>query len=242
MTVKIEVIHMQPKNTNSVLLESGGLAVIFDPWGRAEDWQRLLKERGLELHAIYCTHGHFDHITGIPGLVDEMRRGYNEGGPVPRSLGEGGWFLHPADSPVVEWSNQILQQLGTPPVDMEKMPPRPIQPGNMEILPGVVAEVLHLPGHSAGGVAFYFSDIKFPFAGEGVDGEARRGSGVLIVGDTLFQDCYGRTDIISASESAMRESLTALRARNFPDDTVVIHGHGPDTTIKWLKENNPFFK
>ena len=210
MTIKIEVIHMPPENTNSVLVESNGLAAVFDPWGRAEDWIRLLRQRDLKLHAIYCTHGHFDHITAIPGLVAAMRTT---------------WFLHPLDRPVVEWSNQILQQLGAPPVNLEQMPPRPIEPGEMGILPGVFAEVIHLPGHSAGGVGFYFHESK-----------------TLIVGDTLFQDCFGRTDIVSASEKAMFESLAALRARNFPDDTTVIHGHGMETNIKWLKENNPFFK
>ncbi|MCL2749197.1 MAG: MBL fold metallo-hydrolase [Alphaproteobacteria bacterium] len=210
MTVKIEVIHMPPENTNSVLIESDGLAAIFDPWGRAQDWLNLLRERDLKLYAVYCTHGHFDHITGIPGLIETT------GAP---------WFLHPLDSPVVEWSNQILQKLGTPPINLEKIPPCPVAPGNMEILPGITAEVLHLPGHSAGGLAFYFPAQK-----------------TLIVGDTLFQEDYGRTDLISANDNAMKKSLAVLYARNFPDDTAVIHGHGMETNIKWLYENNPFFK
>ena len=221
MEARFEVIRMPPENTNSVLIESGSLAAIFDPWGRAEDWLRLLRERDLKLHAIYCTHGHFDHITGVPGLIAAT------GAP---------WFLHPADNPVAEWSNQILQQLGTPPIDMEKFPPCPIiAPGSMEILPGLSAQVMHLPGHSAGGVGFYFNCAASLYA-------SRPTPRILIIGDTLFQDGYGRTDLISADDGAMRESLAALRARNFPDDTVVIHGHGMETTIKWLRENNPFFK
>lgn len=200
---------MQPKNTNSILIESNGLAAIFDPWGNANDWLELLQRRNLKLYAVYITHGHFDHIMAVPGLT----------------CARAGWFLHSYDLPVVENHNQILAQLNMPQIDLEKNPPHTITIGTMEILPGINADVLHLPGHSAGGVGFYFSNEK-----------------TLIVGDTLFQDGYGRTDLITADDNAMRQSLTVLRARNFPDDTIVIHGHGMETTVGWLKENNPFFK
>ncbi|MCL1902217.1 MAG: MBL fold metallo-hydrolase [Alphaproteobacteria bacterium] len=202
---KIHTINMAPKNTNSVLIESDGLAAIFDPWGAPKKWRELLAERELKLHAIYCTHGHFDHIMGIPDL-------------------DAPWYMHHGDLPVIDWSNKVLRTMFSKTIDLNKMPPRPISTGIMEILPGVTVEVLHLPGHSAGGVAFYFDSEK-----------------TLIIGDTLFQDCYGRTDIVTGSESQMRESLKQIAAHGFPDDTLVIHGHGPNTTIKYLRENNPYF-
>ena len=211
MPAKFHTFQMQPEFTNSVLIESNGLAAIFDPWGQTDDWIKLLGERGLTLSAIYCTHGHFDHIMTVPGLVAAT------GAP---------WYMHHADLPVVkDWSNQILTQMGSAPVNIEKMPPHPLAHGTINILPDVMAEVIHLPGHSAGGVGFYFNEMS-----------------LLIVGDTLFQDSYGRTDLITASESQIIESLSAIAARNFPDDTIVIHGHGPNTTIKYLRENNPYFK
>ena len=63
---KFELIQMPPQNTQSVIVRSGVVCVIFDPWGRAEDWENVLKERGLTLRAIYVTHGHPDHISAAP--------------------------------------------------------------------------------------------------------------------------------------------------------------------------------
>ena len=67
--IKFEVLHMPPLNTNSVLVSCGNDAVIFDPWGKAKDWERVLIERGVRLHAIYVTHGHPDHISAAPALA-----------------------------------------------------------------------------------------------------------------------------------------------------------------------------
>ncbi|MDR1360849.1 MAG: MBL fold metallo-hydrolase [Rickettsiales bacterium] len=210
MSFDLSVIRMPPENTNSVLITNGADAVIFDPWGAADNWLKLLREKNLTLKNIFCTHGHFDHIMGIPDLIRET--GAN-------------WFMHPADLPVIDWSNKILPRIDAPTIDLEKIPPRPVAPGAMEILPGLFAEVIHTPGHSAGSVGFYFDTLS-----------------TLVIGDTLFQDCYGRTDVVTGSDKQMRESLKALRARDFPTDTFVIHGHGPETTIGWLCENNPFFR
>jgi len=223
MLFKYSVIHMPPKNTNSVLVDDGCDAVIFDPWGAAADWLNLLRERNLNLKAIFCTHGHFDHISAISGLMDAMNATESR-----RSASEGGWFIHPADIPVVEWSNPILKEMGMMPIDLKKIPPRPIAAGNVEILPGLTARVIHTPGHSAGGICFYFNaGFKTP---------------VLIAGDTLFQKEYGRTDLPTGDARTIRESLALLYRMNFPDNTMVIHGHGGRTTIGWLKQNNAYFR
>ena len=84
---------MPPENTNSVLVSSGGDCVIFDAWGRAQDWEKLLKQRGLNLRAIYSTHGHSDHISATP----ELARIHN----IP-------WFLNASDIPLILWGNGIL--------------------------------------------------------------------------------------------------------------------------------------
>jgi glyoxylase-like metal-dependent hydrolase (beta-lactamase superfamily II) len=85
--------------------------------------------------------------------------------------------------------------------------------------------VFSLPGHTRGGMGFYFPDDD-----------------VLIIGDTLFQNSYGRTDLPGGDEQLLFESIAKIYDMCLPDTTVVIHGHGMHTTIGWLKQNNPFFK
>jgi glyoxylase-like metal-dependent hydrolase (beta-lactamase superfamily II) len=206
MQTKIEVIRMHPENTNSVLVARGADAVIFDPWGRAEDWQKLLNERGLNLCAIYCTHGHPDHISAAPGLSAP-------------------WFMARADWDLIhnEMFAGLLDYFGLSRINnTENL--QDLAPGEIEVLPDVYATAIATPGHSAGGMTFYFPAEK-----------------TLLVGDTLFQDGVGRYDLPGANAATLYDSIAKIYNLNLPCDTRVIHGHGMETAIEWLKENNPFF-
>jgi len=87
---------------------------------------------------------------------------------------------------------------------------------------GFELKVIHTPGHTAGSVCFYCDKTN-----------------VLFSGDTLFQESVGRTDFPTGSGSqiirSIREKLAVL-----PDDTTVFPGHGPATTIRYEKANNPY--
>jgi glyoxylase-like metal-dependent hydrolase (beta-lactamase superfamily II) len=84
------------------------------------------------------------------------------------------------------------------------------------------ANVLHTPGHTEGSVCLYFEAQK-----------------KLIAGDTLFAGSIGRTDLPGGSMqkimNSLQETVLAL-----PDETVVVPGHGPLTTIGEERESNPF--
>jgi glyoxylase-like metal-dependent hydrolase (beta-lactamase superfamily II) len=88
----------------------------------------------------------------------------------------------------------------------------------------LAASVIHTPGHTEGSVCLYFSGEK-----------------KLIAGDTLFAGSIGRTDLPGGSFEkiirALHEKVLAL-----PDETIVVPGHGPLTTIGEERENNPFLK
>ena len=86
------------------------------------------------------------------------------------------------------------------------------------------ANVLHTPGHSEGSVCLYFPTEK-----------------LLIAGDTLFAGSIGRTDLPGGSFEKIMRSLHQ-RVLALPDDTVVIPGHGPKTTIGDEREGNPYLK
>jgi len=86
------------------------------------------------------------------------------------------------------------------------------------------ANVIHTPGHTEGSVCLYFPAEK-----------------VLIAGDTLFAGSIGRTDLPGGSFDKIMRSLHG-RVLALPEETLVIPGHGPQTTIGEEREGNPFLK
>lgn len=88
----------------------------------------------------------------------------------------------------------------------------------------LVAEVLHTPGHTEGSICLYFAPEK-----------------KLIAGDTLFAGSIGRTDLPGGSYEKIMQSLHGP-VLALPDETLVIPGHGPVTTIGEERESNPFLR
>jgi len=86
----------------------------------------------------------------------------------------------------------------------------------------LTADILHTPGHTEGSICLYFAADK-----------------KLIAGDTLFAGSIGRTDLPGGSMQKILHSLhdTVLA---LPDETLVVPGHGPLTTIGAERESNPF--
>ena len=89
----------------------------------------------------------------------------------------------------------------------------------------VKLSVIHTPGHTPGSICFHSDD----------------GSPCLFAGDTLFMGSIGRTDLWGGSHEQIMESLKA-RLVTLPEDTLVIPGHGPATTIGREKRFNPFLQ
>jgi len=208
--VKFEVLHMPPQNTNSVLVSVGQDAVIFDPWGKAKDWEKVLLERGFTLRGIYATHGHPDHISAAPALA----RAFHVD-----------WYLNSGDEFLIGWGNELLDMFEIPHIHEGYQKPIHISAGAMEILPDLQMEIMEAPGHTPGGLMFYFPQYK-----------------ILFTGDTLFADSVGRTDFPGGDEHQLMHSIHNLIDLELDDETYVVHGHGMETTIEWLKQHNQYFK
>ncbi len=88
----------------------------------------------------------------------------------------------------------------------------------------LAGNVIFTPGHTQGSICLYFPAQK-----------------KVIAGDTLFAGSIGRTDLPGGSFEKIIDSLHE-KLLTLPDDTVVIPGHGPATTIGEERENNPFLK
>ncbi len=98
----------------------------------------------------------------------------------------------------------------------------PLEEGELPLL-GTTCSVLATPGHSPGSLSFYFESV-----------------GAVFVGDLIFYRSVGRTDFPGSSE---RELMRSVRTKIFtlPEDTVIYPGHGPETTVRQERLNNPFF-
>ena len=188
---------------NCSILSENGKAWIVDPGQEADRITDLLAKKGLEPAAILLTHGHFDHIGAIPGLLAKF-----PGLSV---------FVHENDIPMF---GHPLNQL--PPEYPSFTKPRNLATlDNLEGLEGL--EILETPGHTPGGVCYYFPKDK-----------------LLLSGDTLFAGSVGRTDLPGGDMATLMDSLQKLTA--LPDDTLVIPGHGMHTRIALEKSGNPFLQ
>jgi hydroxyacylglutathione hydrolase len=195
-----------PFQANAYVLvgPSGRRAVVIDPGLDADALVRVVEERGLEVDWILDTHGHLDHVAGNARL----RRA--TGAPLA---------IHPED---LAWLARLQVQGAAFGIPVDDSPQPDVLLSDGQVLPfdGLNIEVLHVPGHSRGSVAFRV-------------GEA------VIVGDTLFRGSVGRTDLPGGSHedlvASIRERLFAL-----PGGTVCWPGHGPETTVDDERRANPF--
>lgn len=90
--------------------------------------------------------------------------------------------------------------------------------GNSEL------DVLYTPGHADGSVCFHNKE-----------------QGFLITGDVLFRDTIGRTDLPTGNLDLLMKSIRE-KIFSLPDETLVLPGHGPETTVGYEKKNNPFIR
>ena len=188
---------------NCSILSENGRAWIVDPGQEPNRIIDTLAEKGLEPAAVLLTHAHFDHIGAIPGLLAKF-----PDLPV---------FVHEKDAPMF---GHPLNQL--PPEYTSFQKPRNLATLDKLSGPGQL-EIIETPGHTPGGVCYYFPKDK-----------------LLLSGDTLFAGSVGRTDLPGGDMATLIDSLRKLTA--LPDDTLVIPGHGPHTTIAAEKRGNPFLQ
>lgn len=195
-------IQVGSYEVNASILSGEGKAWLVDPGQEGGRIVELLAKKGLEPAGILLTHAHFDHISGIPAIKAAF-----PALPV---------YVHPGDRPMFGHPyNQLPGEYDSIGVPGDLRDVAELKPALPE------AEVIETPGHTPGGVCYYFAKDK-----------------LLLSGDTLFAGSIGRTDFPGGSMARMMESLKTLTS--LPDDTLVIPGHGPHTTIGREKKTNPY--
>jgi len=200
------------KNGYLVSCEETKEAVCIDPGDEVEDLIAHAREIGVAVTMILLTHAHVDHITGVA----QAKAAFN----APVWLHRDDVFLY--DAAVEQGRMFGMTVTQPPPVDHFYAPGQALTFGRY------VVEVRHTPGHCPGGVCLAI-------------GRPEEAARELFVGDTLFADSIGRTDLPGGNHALLLKSIRE-QLLVYPDETIVHSGHGPDTTIGDERAVNPFLK
>lgn len=210
----LEVFPTGPIQANCILIGDGSdpAAAVIDPGDEADHILSRIRANNLSPVMILHTHGHIDHAAATAELSGAL----GEDVPV---------CLHRAELPIYRSLPEHGRLFGIEAVE----PPEPdlwLEHGQMLSVGSLRLEVRHTPGHSPGSVSYVVHG--------GPDSR-------VIVGDVLFAGSIGRTDLTGGSfevlERSIREQLYTL-----PDETRVMCGHGPETTIGRERTQNPFVR
>jgi len=181
--------------------------LVLDPGADPEAIRARLDAHRVELAGCLLTHGHVDHVSALSALLEG---------------GSAFWAIHPRD---LAWTFSASNRL-PPYYETPRRPasaPRLLEDGQAAAEAGLAFRVLWTPGHSPGGVCFYFPE-----------------AGALFSGDTLFRGTVGRTDLPAGDGRQLAASLRKLAV--LPPATRIYPGHGPATTLDDEFRGNPFLK
>ena len=206
---ELETLVLGALQTNCYIIYNNKTkeAMVIDPANDVEKIIKYLEERDLVCKAVLLTHGHFDHIMAVSELKDAT-------GAVVYAHEDERELL---ESPVLNASSQVGRNCVVKPDVF-------LHEGHKLDLIGFSLEVVHTPGHTAGGVCYLFKDQK-----------------VLISGDTLFRDSIGRSDLPTGNGQVLVDSIRT-KLMVLDEDVNVYPGHGMPTTIGHEKNHNPFVR
>ena len=144
--MEISVLRLGQIGTNCYIFrrEGGNKCGVVDPGDQGEQVARWLKDKGLEAEAVLLTHGHFDHILGIPGLREEW-----PDLPV---------YCHSADLGEGDTTSLFGESF---PTVRSFGNATPYKEGDVVNVAGIDVEVLETPGHTPGSVTLRAEEVLF---------------------------------------------------------------------------------
>ncbi len=182
-------------------------AVIVDPADRADYLISMWKQQKFHPVAVLLTHGHFDHI----GALAQIRKEYPD---IKVYAGA-------QEEEVLKSTELNLSEMFGLPMTAEA--DIYVNDGDTIEILGKACKCIHVPGHTKGGICYYFAEDK-----------------IVFTGDTLFHYSVGRSDFPTGDAKALEENIRT-KLFTLPEDVVAYPGHDERTTIGKEKTGNPFF-
>lgn len=209
--LNVRTYNLGPIQTNCYVISNKNKeCIIFDP---GEEGARLIKEirsNGLKPLAVFLTHTHFDHI----GAVDIVRETFEV--PVYVHEKEVDWLADPMKNGSGKYAELPNYVVKPPKAEHIIRKEQNFEVGDFTF------KAVFTPGHSPGSISYIFEE-----------------DGFAIVGDTLFEQSVGRTDLIGGSMPVLLKSIHD-KLLTLPEDTIIYPGHGSYTTPAAEMETNPF--
>lgn len=224
MPLHIEPLTLWLAQTNAWIVAPdgpGGECVLVDAPPEPGAILARLAELELRLVALLSTHGHIDHVGGVGEVVRHAHDGVEHAHPIPV-------HIHDDDK------HMLLDPVGTSGAlggyldGLDLRPPELIESlddGTVVRGAGMTFTAVHTPGHTPGSTCLRLD----------VDGAPP----ILFSGDHLFAGSIGRTDFPGGSFEQLMVSMQE-KILPMPDETAVLPGHGPVTTVERERKTNPF--
>lgn len=196
--MKYTLIPVGMYETNTYLVSCGDILYIIDPGADAEIIAAKCADIKYDTVRILLTHAHVDHISAIPELMTKLNVECV--------------YMHENESVVYFSSKNAIP----PWYPLTENLPDPVHTAWDDF------EVIPTPGHTPGGVCFYFP-----------------ADNVVFTGDTLFAESVGRTDLAGGNHRQLIDSINNGLMK-LDDSVLCLPGHGPATTIGEERFNNPY--
>lgn len=207
--VKSFVFNPFMENTY-VLYDDTKACVVIDPGCyepyEQQELKQYISENNLEVVKLLNTHCHIDHVFGNQFVKDEFKVDL---------------YIHHLDEATLKAVKAYAPSYGISNYN-EATADHFLEEGDKVKFGNSTLDVLFVPGHAPGHIAFYSKEDKF-----------------CIGGDVLFHGSIGRTDLPGGDFDTL---IRSIHEKMFPlgDDVTVYCGHGPETTIGYEKKSNPF--
>ncbi len=217
------VLDIFGQNARILLDPKEKSATLIDPGSNIETILAMCE--GYSITQVVITHAHIDHAAGVEELLDRL--------PAKPTF-----YAHLAEAGMRQSIQLQAQMYG-----LDTSVYRNVREPDIYLVEGDFlkiglneAKIFFTPGHSPGHIVLYFENAYYQ-----LDSAPAVTGPFLIAGDTLFSGSIGRTDLPGGNTQTLMKSIEE-KILSLPDATVVMSGHGPNTTVGHERRYNPFLQ
>lgn len=205
---------------------------MVDPGAELDRLLSVIDFNNYTVESIFLTHCHIDHGGAVKPLLNFFKS---------RNLEKPKLYYHSKEWIVGKNIENYAIQCGFGEGCYFNVPNADIKTDDLSefSIGNITGKLLFTPGHAPGHMALYFDKVNLTLTGNHHTKTDK--NRVLLSGDALFKESVGRTDLPLSNPDDLIKSIQE-QLYTLPDDTLVLPGHGPNTSIAYEKQFNPFVR